>query len=220
MENITNDDYVYTKNLIDAYINGLITFPEFLEVAPTTINLKSTLYVARNGFSDKSVFTKCANMLINYYYNRLSEVKNFHEEKYFKKLLTVKEVFFLTNFEQIEKLTEGKEINLGEEVRSAFFKYRNELQPIYYDKVGGNAKNKLGIMISAYNSLFIKEKYLENPSGYMMPNGEIAYVKEQFVDDVEKKASNLELFPARKPIERFIFEAYKKHLLENQEPSL
>ena len=36
--NITNDDYVYTKNLIDAYINGLITFPEFLEVAPTTIN--------------------------------------------------------------------------------------------------------------------------------------------------------------------------------------
>ena len=38
MENITNDDYVYTKNLIDAYINGLITFPEFLEVAPTTID--------------------------------------------------------------------------------------------------------------------------------------------------------------------------------------
>ena len=220
MENITNDDYIYTKNLIDAYVNGLISFPEFLEVAPSPLNLKSTLKIAKDGFNDKTIFTKLANMLINYYYNRLSEVKNFHEEKYFKKLLTVKEVLFLTDSDKIEKLVEGKEINLGEEIRSAFFKYKNELHPIYSDKVGGNAKCKLGVMISPYNSLFVKEKYLNNPSGLILQDGKISYVEEKFVDEVEALASNLELFPSRRPLECFVFETYKKNVLENQEPSL
>jgi len=220
MENITNDDYIYTRNLIDAYVNGLITFPELLDVVPATVNLASLLHISKVGFHDKSIYVKLATMLINHYHSRLSEVKNFGNEKQFKKLLTVKEVFFLTDTEHIERLLEGKEVSLGDEFRKSFTPYHEKLLPLLREKVLGTSRTKIDIMLQPYNELFNKEKYLKCPSGYLSPTGNEYYVDEKLVDYAETLASEQELFPVKLAFERLLFETLKKQVLESEEKTL
>lgn len=216
-EPLSYDDTIYTRNLLEDFANNILTFDQLLEVAPSELNLAKLFVIVKNSFITEKRKT-ITQKIINYYHNRLSEVKNYTDETTFKKLLTVKEVLFLTDSTEIQKMLDGKEIDLAEEIRNAL----NPVKQINYDflmkKVFGNHKSKLVIMIEPYNCLFNREKYLKYTPGYMSPEGEISYVTDSMIDEVEKMQAELEIFPARIPTEKYLFNMCKTQA-QNQELS-
>jgi len=217
---MSHDDWMYALSLIEHYVNGKLTFNEMLDVLPAELNLASLIKIAKKGFYDDSIAPKFATMIIDHYYSRLNEYKSRYEQSSFEKLLTVKEVFFLTDYIEITKLVEGKTINLYNELLDALQPLKKHIYPILIKKVCGNYRNKICMMIKPYDSLFNKERYLSETPGYISPEGNISYVTEDMINIAEDILSQNELFPAKMPTEKFIFSLCKNKALENEEPSL
>ena len=118
-EPLSIDDVHYTKSILLDYVQGDLTFNQLLDVMPADVNLAKLMIMLKNQQNDE-LTKKVSELIINHYHNRLKEVKNFTEEKYMKKLLTAREVFFITDADVVEKIVEGKPVDLAEEFRVAF----------------------------------------------------------------------------------------------------
>ncbi len=218
-EALPYDDVQYTKSFLREFACDNLTFEQLLEIVPSSINLANLMVLINKAFNDEQVKKICTK-IVNHYYNRLNQVDNFSDENLLNKFLTVKEVLFLTDHIEIEKILEGKEIDFAEEIRWAFKPVREKCNSLITNKVIGNSRSKSVIKIAHYNSIFNKEKYLKNPTGYVSPEGNISYVTEKIVDDAETILSENNLFPARFLVERYLFETCKKQALNDEEKSL
>lgn len=215
-EPLSYDDVVYTRSVLKEFMFNYITFQDFLEVAPAELNLAKLIVLAKNILDEESCI-KLAELVINHYYSRLKEVKNYTEEKFLKKLLTTKEVFFLTDADGIERIIEDSNFDLAEEIRVAFNPIRDKIQPLLKSKVLGNSCFKLVTMIKPYNSIFNREKFLRNTPGIISPDGKISYVTDAMIDKAENFQSENELFPARVPTEKYLFNLCRKESSEDSE---
>ena len=217
---ISIDDYNYGLNLVKHYVDGNLTFLEMLAVLPTSLDLATLISIAHEGFSDKTISEQFAKMVINYYYDRLNEVKNFREEIYFKKLLTPQEVFFLLDYSKLQKLIDGKEISIVEEFKKAFLPVKEAVHPLLKEKVFGNSKNQITRNLGFYNRLFSRDLYYKYTPAVILSNGDIVYVTDDIIDIVEKFQQENNLFPARQPTEQFISEVCKKQHEKDVQPEM
>ena len=218
-ELISDQDYLLTQRLIWHYVDGLITLPEMLELLPTDMNLAKMVLISRNNVTDKNLDKDFVTMVVNYYYKRLNEYKNCFEQKSFEKLLTVKELFFLTDSIEIEKLLTAKTVDFSDEFRKSISPLKEELKPLFAEKALGNFPNRIVIKLKQYNELFNREKYLKYKPGYVALNGENHYVTQEMIDYAEKILAENNLFPAKNPTEKFIFSLCKKQAEANSEPN-
>jgi len=217
LNEIEIDDYNYALELIEYYANDKLSFDEFLDVLPTTINLKSSIEIVYDRFYDKTICKNYATKIINHYHSRLMETNYFQSEDFFSKLLTIKEIFFLTNVEQLEKLVTGKEINLGQEIREAFEPIKKEIPELMQKKVLGNSRSKLAILIKPYNSIFNEQQFLKYKPAIYSKNENITYISHEMVHNAEMFLAHNELFPAKLPTEKQIFKICKQSLNDELE---
>lgn len=215
-EPLSIDDVHYTKSIILDYVQGYLTFDQLLEVIPADVNLAKLMVMLKELRNDE-LTKKVSELIINHYYNRLKEVKNFTEEKYLKKLLTAKEVFFITDADVVEKIVEGTPVDLAEEFRVAFNPVREKIQSLMAQKVLGSSKTKIALMIKPYDSIFVRDKFLKSTPGIMSASGEITYVDNNMIDKAEQFLTDYELYPARMPTEKYLFELCRREANKNVE---
>lgn len=203
-EPLSDDDAHYTKWLLNDFLTEDFDFLQFLEAAPAELNLAKLNVLLKYDCSD-NVIKAVSEKIINHYHSRLTEVKNFTEDKYFQKLLTPKEVFFLTDSEVVQQIVDSKIVDLAEEIRVAYSPLRDAIRPILTEKVLGTTKDKVIHMIKVYNSMFKRDRYLKNTPGIILDSGEIAYVSNQMIDTVENLCCEHDLFPAKIPTEKYLY---------------
>lgn len=210
------DDVHYTKSVLLDYVKGDLTFEQLLEVLPAEVNLAKLMVLLSEQHDDKLTIN-ASELIINHYYNRLKEVKNYNEEKYLKKLLTTKEVFFLTDHLELQKLVDGKDIDIAEEVRVAFNPVRDKIQDLLKAKVLGSSSTKLVFMVKPYSAIFIRNKYLKQTPGIVSSSGEIKYVSNEMINQAEQFLTENDLFPARVPTEKYLFKLCREQLDKEEE---
>ncbi len=202
------------KNIADV-AGGSLSVSELAEEGMSSQSLKVLLDLSERLFDERVTADAFVKNVLDYYHKKLNSYGEYSTDvEDLKNRLTLKEMRFLFGEDELERLKQGKNVDLSMVLAatlSPYLKYFNaaEKGKIY------DAKTGVKMRIKSYSSTFSKYGYLKDDVHFLMLDGTTVKVTPEMVDMAECFVHQNGLFRANSTVSRAV-KAVAEGKIQNQ----
>ena len=120
--------------------------------------------------------------VLSYYSDRVNSYDDSLDPENIKKMLTFKEISFITSAEALNSMKHGKPVNPSQLLRQTLTPFGKQLKSITIHKMFNNDGKCLGSKLKSYDNYFSKRGYLSQNPHQILPDGSTVPVTGNIID--------------------------------------